>query len=64
MARAEMYAAAKLKSVLRFSAAQGIGAEIPQAPRRGAEELERIARFPAAPEMRPNYPKIHGTQNQ
>jgi hypothetical protein len=34
--------------------AQGIEAEIPQTPRRGGEELERIARSPAKPGMRPN----------
>jgi hypothetical protein len=34
--------------------AQGIEAEIPQARRGRAEELERIARFPPQAGMRPN----------
>jgi hypothetical protein len=37
----------KTKTALRFWFAHGIEAEIPQAPHKGAAELERKARFPA-----------------
>jgi hypothetical protein len=49
---------AKKRQGCRFFAAQGIAAESPeQTAWAVCEDLERKARFPAKPEMRPDYKK-------